>query len=137
MSQHEEFRKEQAYLKAVCGKISGMLGKLETISIEAKKRVRELYDTYTLEDSGYYLEIPMAEDLSLMAEMDFFQWVRAADRPYFGKIIFTEDTGEHALLYVGKKSFLSRNDKEEQLPIIDWRAPVAQIYYDARLGPSK
>ncbi|MEH7383432.1 RNA polymerase recycling motor HelD [Bacillus sp. JJ1533] len=58
---------------------------------------------------------------------------RNRNKPYFARINFKrEETGNEEILYFGKVSLF---DKETQLPIIvDWRSPVANLYYDGRLG---
>lgn len=55
------------------------------------------------------------------------------NKPYFARINFTQkETGKEEILYFGKVSLF---DKETQVPIIvDWRSPVANLYYDGRLG---
>lgn len=58
---------------------------------------------------------------------------RAFKKPYFGRIDFydqTHDTEE--ALYIGKYGV----SKDSIHPlVIDWRAPVANVYYDNGLGP--
>ncbi|MEH7226235.1 RNA polymerase recycling motor HelD [Bacillus sp. JJ1566] len=58
---------------------------------------------------------------------------RNRNKPYFARINFQrEETGKEEILYFGKVSLF---DKETQQPIIvDWRSPVANLYYDGRLG---
>ncbi|WP_449538838.1 RNA polymerase recycling motor HelD [Ferdinandcohnia sp. Marseille-Q9671] len=58
---------------------------------------------------------------------------RNRSKPYFARINFKRDeTGNEEVLYFGKVSLF---DKETQQPIIvDWRSPVANLYYDGRLG---
>src|SRR5690606_13492366 len=55
------------------------------------------------------------------------------NKPYFARINFTQkETGKEEILYFGKVSLF---DKETQQPIIvDWRSPIANLYYDGRLG---
>ncbi|MBT2694052.1 RNA polymerase recycling motor HelD [Bacillus sp. ISL-55] len=55
------------------------------------------------------------------------------NKPYFSRINFKkqEDKAEE-ILYIGKTSLY---DRENQMPIIvDWRSPIANVYYDGRLG---
>lgn len=53
------------------------------------------------------------------------------DTPYFGKISFTEGQGEEEI-YVGKYGFI--DEKQFEPVIIDWRAPVATLFYHGGLG---
>ncbi|MDT2756861.1 RNA polymerase recycling motor HelD [Enterococcus asini] len=51
--------------------------------------------------------------------------------PYFARIDFTENTAEKETLYLG---IASLRDKEENTVVIDWRAPIANLYYEGELG---
>ncbi|MDR6123552.1 DNA helicase IV [Bacillus sp. SLBN-46] len=54
-------------------------------------------------------------------------------KPYFSRIDFTShSTNKEEVLYIGKVSLF---DRVTQQPIIvDWRSPIANVYYDGRLG---
>lgn len=55
------------------------------------------------------------------------------NKPYFSRINFKKQEDEvEEILYIGKTSLY---DRENQMPIIvDWRSPIANVYYDGRLG---
>lgn len=60
----------------------------------------------------------------------------AQKKPYFARIDFREADKEKAdPLYIGKVSLIE--EKTQQTAIIDWRAPIANLYYEGRLGPSR
>lgn len=54
-------------------------------------------------------------------------------KPYFARVDYSED-GVKALqsLYIGKLSLLREEDNDPL--IIDWRAPIANLYYEGRIG---
>lgn len=58
---------------------------------------------------------------------------RLIDKPYFARIDFQrKGQQETDTYYLGKTSLY---EKETQEPIIvDWRSPIANVYYDGRLG---
>jgi DNA helicase-2/ATP-dependent DNA helicase PcrA len=59
----------------------------------------------------------------------------ARSKPYFARVDYKENgTEKTENLYVGKMS-LSR-DEDQEIIIVDWRAPIANLYYEGRLGPS-
>lgn len=59
--------------------------------------------------------------------------VKLLDSPYFARIDFREAAQETpAVFYIGR-SGLSHDDK---LLIVDWRAPVASMFYDCEVGPA-
>ncbi|MCD5000996.1 AAA family ATPase [Enterococcus saccharolyticus] len=53
--------------------------------------------------------------------------------PYFARIDFTEGNEPKETLYLGISSL--RDSKEETI-VIDWRAPIANLYYEGELGPT-
>lgn len=59
----------------------------------------------------------------------------ARGKPYFARVDYKEnDFDRTEKLYIGKMS-LSR-DEDQEIVIVDWRAPIANLYYEGRLGPS-
>ena len=57
--------------------------------------------------------------------------VRLPDSPYFGRIDFRESSKETpATYYIGRYAFSFDNE----LLILDWRSPVASMFYDCELG---
>ena len=53
-------------------------------------------------------------------------------KPYFARIHFQRENEPEEWLYIGKTS-LFESETNEPI-IIDWRSPVANVYYDGRLG---
>lgn len=57
---------------------------------------------------------------------------KAKEKPYFGRIIFRDETlGVEESLYIGKGGI--SKDSTHQV-VVDWRAPVANAYYENGLG---
>ncbi|MCM1190934.1 MAG: AAA family ATPase [Butyrivibrio sp.] len=57
---------------------------------------------------------------------------RATQKPYFGRIIFRDETlGTEESLYIGKGGISKDNT---HWIVVDWRAPVANAYYENGLG---
>lgn len=57
---------------------------------------------------------------------------RARSKPYFGRIVFRDETlGKEESLYIGKGG-ISRDNTN--WIVVDWRAPVANAYYENGLG---
>lgn len=53
------------------------------------------------------------------------------DKPYFARIDFKEKSAKEASkIYIGEENVEYYNN----LIVIDWRAPIASLYYDGRLG---
>ncbi len=64
------------------------------------------------------------------------QLIAAQKKPYFARIdVKHHDKNAYDQLYLGKVSLF---DESMEIPlVVDWRAPVASLYYDGRLGESK
>ena len=57
---------------------------------------------------------------------------RHKDKPYFARIDFKDETMKNKdELYIGKLSMLDENN---DCVVIDWRTPIANLYYDSSLG---
>ena len=53
------------------------------------------------------------------------------DKPYFARIDFTPEGGAEDRLYIGKTTLI---DGDTNVLVVDWRAPVASLYYEGRTG---
>ncbi len=78
--------------------------------------------------------------INILTNARFFEMARSQkegleaiqQKPYFARIHFQKEGDMDEFLYIGKTSLFHR---ETQEPIIvDWRSPVANVYYDGRLG---
>ncbi|WP_024832614.1 RNA polymerase recycling motor HelD [Ruminiclostridium josui] len=57
----------------------------------------------------------------------------ARGKPYFARVDYRENNSDRTeKLYIGKMS-LSR-EEDQEIIIVDWRAPIANLYYEGRLG---
>ncbi|MFD0824643.1 RNA polymerase recycling motor HelD [Neobacillus sp. M.A.Huq-85] len=68
-----------------------------------------------------------------LAQSELKRLESVVGKPYFSRIDFTSNsTKKEENLYIGKVSLF---DRVTQQPIIvDWRSPIANVYYDGRLG---
>lgn len=55
-----------------------------------------------------------------------------SNNPYFARIDFREESDTETL-YLG---IASLRDPQEETIVIDWRAPIANLYYEGELGPT-
>lgn len=87
----------------------------------------------TQESSSNYIDAMINTQFVEIAEKNYDQMVRAHKKPYFARIDFRQkDKDEIEKLYIGKTSIL--RDGEFTPLVIDWRAPIATLYYEGRLG---
>jgi DNA helicase-2/ATP-dependent DNA helicase PcrA len=55
---------------------------------------------------------------------------RARKSPFFGRLDFTEESGEAERLYIG----LTQIEEGNQFFVYDWRAPISSMFYEFGLG---
>jgi DNA helicase-2/ATP-dependent DNA helicase PcrA len=73
------------------------------------------------------------ESVRKLLERRYRQLLLVRGGPYFARIDFTPGGGPEEVCYLGKTTV---TDEERNLKVIDWRAPVASLYYEYRLGPA-
>lgn len=87
----------------------------------------------TGDNSQQYIDLMINSMLQERAALKLRNLITARKRPYFARIDFHEkDKAEEEKLYIGKMALIREEDQE--LIIVDWRAPVANLYYEGRLG---
>lgn len=62
---------------------------------------------------------------------------RARLNPYFARIDFKQDNLKQSNkeeIYIGKTTIF---DDDSNVAVVDWRAPIASIYYDGKMGKTK
>ncbi len=61
---------------------------------------------------------------------------KSTHNPYFGRIDFNELTHNTIeKIYIGKTSITDyESDNEEDMLVVDWRAPISSLYYDRNIG---
>ncbi len=134
-----EFKKEEEYLSQTVGAIDSKIYALnENIekqkewALELKKQyIRDLreYDQYEFADNYNKLNEIMDFTDEQIAEANRLRDIR--EKPYFGRIDFKANGDDEALkLYIGLMSISTNKD----LFVIDWRAPVSELFYEFGKG---
>ena len=116
----KEFLREKEKLKQVC----------KQLDTEEKELENNLAKT----DASYEKDSYVRAHLVYLGHKKIMDLRKIKSKPYFARIDFKADGEEKEQLYIGKLSIL---DSKEQKPIIiDWRAPISNLYYDGRIGRS-
>lgn len=130
---HPDYREEKQRLETTLGyvekSVSSMLAKKSSLenAIERNKKHG------SSDNSQQYIELMIDSMLQERAALRLRNLLTARSRPYFARIDFHENEKPAAeRLYVGKMALIREEDQE--LIIVDWRAPVANLYYEGRLG---
>ncbi|MDW7674475.1 MAG: RNA polymerase recycling motor HelD [Bacillota bacterium] len=133
IKKHPEYKKEADRLEYTKDYFNKFVENIEENSKNYQSEIREAFVNLDYLDSSqsYITILTNAKFLDVNKE-NLTKVLSAKDKPYFSRIDFQEQgTNGKKKYYIGKLSLL----KEDQEPlIVDWRAPVASIYYDGRLG---
>lgn len=103
---------------------------IETEIKESEERLERGFEDYDFDD--------YADDYMKTALKDKFtqrikNLQKVKDKPYFARVDFVEDgTTNRDAFYLGK-TFVTDHETLEQV-VVDWRAPIADLYYEGRLG---
>lgn len=102
----------------------------ETSGRNIKEAMENLDD---LDSSQSYIDILINTKFMEMADKNYLSLTRSYKKPYFARVDFKAKGSELVeKMYIGKTSLMKEDD---EMPIIvDWRAPISNIYYEGRLG---
>ena len=84
--------------------------------------------------SAFSTDLLLAEKKSLMLNKNLSKYEESYNVPYFARIDFKEKGYDLESFYIGKFG-LNDNINNEEV-VIDWRAPVANLYYNGTFGES-
>lgn len=105
-----------------------------------RAETKEMYDNYRSGDGEMHNELVIGMDLLDKSEQTLRKNLLAEQKAYFGRIDYEErmeaDAGKgypKFSLYIGKNGIMQ---SAAEILIVDWRAPVASVYYDSDIGES-
>lgn len=113
--------------------------------LREKEKLKKVVDQLTKEEEELEKHLGnsgknYSDDSYVKAHLQYLNHKKLSDlkkiknKPYFARIDFTPESEAKEQLYIGKLSVL---DSNTQKPIIiDWRAPISNLYYDGRIGRS-
>ncbi|EON73823.1 RNA polymerase recycling motor HelD [Lysinibacillus sphaericus] len=132
-AQHPDFLAELERLAYTKHYMQQILSESQRDLQSAQENIRKsMADLDYLDSSLSYLNI--------LTNARFFEMARdqkegleaVQKKPYFARIHFQKTGDLEEFLYIGKTSLFHRETHEPI--IVDWRSPVANVYYDGRLG---
>ncbi|KEZ85322.1 ATPase AAA [Clostridium sulfidigenes] len=77
-------------------------------------------------------ELILAQNIQDFANKDLHKYSESKDNPYFARINFKEKIRDVESFYIGKFGLIDEVNNEEV--VIDWRAPLANLYYSGTFG---
>lgn len=97
-----------------------------------KKETESLFAAVAAGEVELYNQLIVSKDILAHNENVLRKNRAALQKPYFGRVDYTETgNGQSESLYIGKNG-VARNRTD--VLIVDWRAPVSTIYYENELG---
>lgn len=125
---------EERYLRETLQVIQRNVQNYEQEVSRMQEEIDEMLDHYHDNDVELWSALNNTITLNEHMKRALERNIRAQTKPYFGRIIFHDETLDKTeSLYIGKGGISS--DRTSQV-VTDWRAPVANAYYENGLGKS-
>lgn len=133
MMAQEEFKQEQQRLQETVHYMDQILQSSKRDIETAKENIHSaMTNVEYLDSSDSFLNILMNTRFFELARNQKEGLEAIRQKPYFARIHFQREHENEEFLYIGKTS-LFHSETHEPI-IVDWRSPVANVYYDGRLG---
>ncbi|WP_239673352.1 RNA polymerase recycling motor HelD [Mangrovibacillus cuniculi] len=135
VTEHPDYSTELDRLTFTKAYIRAVLKTAETNQDQFLENIQEAFkDEDFKESSNAYTNLLLNASFFSMSSEEIAALKRALDKPYFARMNFVrEETGEEEIHYLGKTSLYQRENQEPI--IVDWRSPIANLYYEGRIGP--
>ncbi|MDO5425954.1 MAG: 3'-5' exonuclease [Eubacteriales bacterium] len=143
MKQNKTFRpipglsreEEEAQLAEILGVAQENLVRTEGYIRQLSEELYDLMETYGPKDKEALALLHNTQSQLRENQRDLLRCRKARKKPYFGRIDFRDpNQPKDESYYVGRVG-ISRNGSEPL--VIDWRAPVASVYYENVMGPCR
>ena len=108
--------------------------KLKEVSKKLEDEEKVIESNLSSTSSNYEKDSYVRAQLIYVGNKKLKDLKKIKGKPYFARIDFTANGEKLEKLYIGKLSVL--DSKSQQPIIIDWRAPISNLYYDGRVGKS-
>ncbi|KEO81905.1 RNA polymerase recycling motor HelD [Tumebacillus flagellatus] len=135
ITEHQEYQSERTRLEATKEYIGLVLQESEQNEDAFRESIKEAYaNLNSLDGSEGYIALLTSARFLDMTRESLRQLRQVQSKPYFCRIdVRPENYDQIQPLYIGKAS-LFRPDTQEPV-IVDWRSPIANVYYEGRIGP--
>lgn len=129
---HTDRESEEQYLKETLKVIEDNLANYSCEVTRMQAEINEMLEHYHDNDVELWTILNNTITLNDHMKRNLLRNERAKQKPYFGRIIFHDETlDKEESLYIGKGGISKDNTN---WMVVDWRAPVANAYYENGLG---
>ena len=123
---------EEQQLKKILAVAQRNLERAEGHQKGLSEQLQDMLESYDTRDKEVLALWHNTESLFQESKQDLLRCIKARKKPYFGRIDFQDAAlSEPESYYVGRVG-ISPNGVEQL--VIDWRAPMASVYYENALG---
>ncbi|MBO9129013.1 RNA polymerase recycling motor HelD [Bacillus sp. 165] len=132
--QHPEYAFEKERLEFTKSYMSLLLAAAKENEQKYQEHLRSAFSSLTPGDSSAdYINLLLNAKFLEMTEREHRHLERLQGKPYFARIDFQDTTQQEPhIYYIGKMSLYDKDTQKDI--IVDWRSPIANVYYDGRLG---
>ncbi|MBR6748333.1 MAG: hypothetical protein IKM07_05285 [Clostridia bacterium] len=129
----------ERYEKQHLGEVLGFVRRQTAIEEERKRvldaEIDEMLEHYNSDNQDLHIALVVATDQQRELEGLLARFARAANSPFFGRVDFRAEGEQNPeRIYIGRQGVF--DEATQQTLVVDWRTPVANLYYDATPGPA-
>ncbi|MTT30455.1 AAA family ATPase [Terrilactibacillus sp. BCM23-1] len=134
IKQHPDYLEENDRLLFTTAYIDLILQSRENQGGDMKERMQNaMADLDFSESSAGYQDMLLNATFMHLNEQQYRHLKAVRGKPYFARMDFLRDRDQNPeKIYIGKTSLYDR-ETQDQI-IVDWRSPIANLYYEGRLG---
>lgn len=127
-----EWQREEEYLNQTLDIVKRNVENYKSEIREMSEQIEEMLQHYHDNDVEVYTQMSNTVTMRDHMQSALKRNQRATKKPYFGRIDFLDETlQKEEALYIGRGGIAK--DTTHQM-VVDWRAPVANAYYENGLG---
>lgn len=126
---HEFEEKRLAY---VLEKVKKVISEASVRKEELDQQIDQWLKAYNDENVELFMQLVVGTDRQEGLAKLLRVYRNAENSPYFGRVDFAETGEESKCIYIGRGGVIEDNE----VLVVDWRTPVANLYYDAHSGPA-
>lgn len=109
--------------------------KLKEINNKVLEEEKLIEEELRKSDMNYTMEDIAKGEVLLTRVKKLENIKKIKDVPYFARMDFKEENRDLEKLYIGKISIL--DNKTAEPIIVDWRAPISNLYYEGKIGSAE
>lgn len=131
MGQVTERQLEEQHLEGCLRVIKANIAAYEKEIAVMNADIKAMYERYHDNDPEIFTELSNTLTMNEHMKAALDKNERALKKPYFGRIDIKNESGREEAFYLGKGGVMQN---PTTVLIVDWRAPIANVYYENGLG---